>query len=74
MGPSGFGFIHPSALEVDSAILMKFVVDTVEAAQQLDMKSYVHWDVDGNDLTQALRLSSLSSGLVLSMLWLVTSP
>ena len=55
MGPSGFGFLHPSALEPDSPILMKFVLDTVNAAQQLDMSSYVHWDIDGNDLTQAAK-------------------
>ena len=54
MRPSGSGFLHPAALEPDSSLLMQFVVDTVEAAEQLQMTSYVHWDIDGNDLTQAM--------------------
>lgn len=55
MGPSGFGFLHPAALQPDSPLLKQFVYDTVEAAEKLAMTSYVHWDIDGNDLTQALR-------------------
>ena len=52
MGPSGFGFIHPAAIASNESVLADFVVNTVDAAEQLSMSSYVLWDVDGNGLTQ----------------------
>ena len=55
MGPSGYGFLHPSAIDSNSSLLMNFVQETVAAAKKLDMSSFVHWDVDGNDLSHALR-------------------
>ncbi|CAE7692772.1 unnamed protein product [Symbiodinium sp. CCMP2592] len=40
MGPSGYGFLHPSS-NTKQAILRNL---TVEAARKLDMCAYVHWD------------------------------
>ena len=40
MGPSGYGFLHPSS-NTKQAILRNL---TVEAAEKLDMCAYVHWD------------------------------
>ena len=51
MGPSGYGFLHPALIPIDSPLLTEFVTNTVEAAQQLSMTSYVHWDVDDNGLS-----------------------
>ena len=51
MGPSGYGFLHPALMPTDSPLLTEFVTNTVEAAQQLSMTSYVHWDVDDNGLS-----------------------
>ncbi len=52
MGPSGYGFIHPAAIASNESVLTDFVANTVNAAEQLSMTSYVLWDVDGNGLTQ----------------------
>lgn len=48
MGPSGYGFIHPAAIASNESVLDDFVDRTAEAADQLSMTSYVHWDIDGN--------------------------
>lgn len=52
MGPTGYGFLHPAAIASDDPLLDEFVAKTVEAAHQLSMTSYVHWDIDSNGLTQ----------------------
>ena len=40
MGPSGYGFLHPSS-NTKEALLTNL---TVQAAEKLDMCAYVHWD------------------------------
>lgn len=52
MGPSGYGFLHPAAIASNESLLTEFVNSTVDAAEQLSMTSYVHWDIDDNGLTQ----------------------
>ena len=52
MGPSGYGFLHPAAVASNDPLLAEFVAETVQAAKQLSMTSYVHWDIDDNGLTQ----------------------
>ena len=57
MGPSGYGFLHPAAIASNESLLAGFVNGTVEAAEQLSMTSYVHWDIDDNGLTQRCQKS-----------------
>ena len=50
MGPSGYGFLHPAAIQSDSPILTDFIANTVTAAEMLSMSAYVHWDIDSDGL------------------------
>ena len=45
MGPSGYGYLFPGAIEEPKA-RREFARRTAEAAAALGMKAYVHWDVD----------------------------
>lgn len=45
MGPSGYGYLFPGAIEAN-AIRIDFARRTTEAAHALGMEAYVHWDVD----------------------------
>lgn len=45
MGPSGFGYLFPGAIEANASRL-EFGRRTAEAAHALGMQAYVHWDVD----------------------------
>jgi hypothetical protein len=45
MGPSGYGYTFPGAMSDESAREV-FARRTVDAAHELGMQAYVHWDVD----------------------------
>ena len=45
MGPSGYGYLFPGAIEEPTA-RHEFGRRTAEAASALGMQAYVHWDVD----------------------------
>ena len=45
MGPSGYGYTFPGAMEDDGA-RRAFGQRTIDAAAALGMEAYVHWDVD----------------------------
>ncbi len=48
MGPSGFGFLHPSAIASGDPLREAMIKLTAAAADQLDMTAYVHWDEYNN--------------------------
>ncbi|KAK9813020.1 hypothetical protein WJX72_007634 [[Myrmecia] bisecta] len=53
MGPSGYGFLHPSQMapgDIQTALLVN---NTVQAATEMAMEGFVHWDDYGNGLQQA---------------------
>ena len=52
MGPSGFGFTHPSAIAVQDPIRQGIVTLTAHAATSLDMIAYVHWDEYNNHVSK----------------------
>lgn len=52
MGPSGFGFTHPSAIAVQDPIRQSMVKLTARAATSLDMIAYVHWDDYNNNVSK----------------------
>lgn len=52
MGPSGFGFTHPSAIAVQDSIRQTLVKLTAHAASSLDMIAYVHWDDYNNEASK----------------------
>lgn len=52
MGPSGFGFTHPSAIAQEEPIRQTLVNLTAHAASSLDMAAYVHWDEYNNDVSE----------------------
>lgn len=55
MGPSGFGFTHPSAIAMQDPIRQSMVNLTAHAGTSLDMIAYVHWDDYNNN---AFKLAS----------------
>ena len=44
LGPSGYGFLHPSLISPDDALLGAFINRTEAAANLLATSAYVHWD------------------------------
>lgn len=44
MGPSGFGFLHPTAIAAGDPLRRAMINLTAAAAARLDMTAYVHWD------------------------------
>ena len=53
LGPSGYGFLHPTAIAPHDPVRQMMVNMTSAAAAQLDMTSYVHWDeYDNSDTHQ----------------------
>jgi len=44
LGPSGYGFLHPTAIAPHNFLRQTMINMTSAAAAQLDMTSYVHWD------------------------------
>lgn len=52
MGPSGFGFTHPSAIAVQDSIRQTLVKLTAHAATSLDTIAYVHWDDYNNEASK----------------------
>lgn len=53
MGPSGFGFLHPTAIAAGDPLRRAMINLTAAAAAQLDMTAYVHWDeYDNADLVK----------------------
>ena len=44
MGPSGYGFLHPSLIDREDPLLPAFINRTEAAAELLDTSAYVHWD------------------------------
>ena len=44
LGPSGYGFLHPSIIEPSDPLLSAFINGTRAAAELLATSAYVHWD------------------------------
>ena len=44
LGPSGYGFLHPSIIEPSDPLLSTFINGTRAAAELLSTSAYVHWD------------------------------
>ncbi len=44
LGPSGYGFLHPTAIAPHDSLRQIMINMTAAAAAQLNMTSYVHWD------------------------------
>ena len=44
LGPSGYGFLHPSIIEPSDPLLSTFINGTRAAAELLSSSAYVHWD------------------------------
>ena len=44
LGPSGYGFLHPSLIHSADPLLAAFINKTEAAANLLDTSAYVHWD------------------------------
>ena len=44
LGPSGYGFLHPSIIEPSDPLLSTFIDGTRAAAELLSTSAYVHWD------------------------------
>ena len=49
MGPSGYGFTHPSSIAAADPIRQNLINLTAHAASSLDMQAYVHWDDYNNN-------------------------
>lgn len=65
MGPSGYGFLHPSIIGASDPVRQDFINLTQAAAAALDMNAYVHWDDYNNALlasTSNLTEYSVDSG------------
>ncbi len=53
LGPSGYGFLHPTAIAPHDSLRQIMINMTSAAAAQLSMTSYVHWDeYDNSDTHQ----------------------
>ena len=53
LGPSGYGFLHPTAIAPRDSLRQIMINMTSAAAAQLNMTSYVHWDeYDNSDTHQ----------------------
>ena len=50
LGPSGYGFLHPSIIPDSDPLLPQYVNATLEALRNLSMSAYVHWDEYDNQL------------------------
>lgn len=44
LGPSGYGYLHPSIIDPTDPVLEDFVLRTTAAADLLSASAYVHWD------------------------------
>ena len=44
LGPSGYGFLHPSIIAPSDPLLSTFINGTRAAAELLSTSAYVHWD------------------------------
>lgn len=53
MGPSGYGFLHPSIISSSDPARQEMISCTEAAAIALDMEAYVHWDDYNNALSYA---------------------
>ncbi|KAL0034064.1 hypothetical protein WJX79_006605 [Trebouxia sp. C0005] len=62
LGPSGYGFLHPTAIAPHDSLRQVMINMTSAAAAQLDMSSYVHWDEYDNSNTHQMT-STQYSGL-----------
>ncbi|BDA45333.1 hypothetical protein COCOBI_07-1200 [Coccomyxa sp. Obi] len=61
MGPSGFGFMHPSIIAPDDPLIDVMINRTATAAAMLSSSAYVHWDNYDNEPAMVNYLSRLSS-------------
>lgn len=65
MGPSGFGFTHPSAIAMQDPIRECMVTLTAHAATSLDMIAYIQWDDYNNNAlkwaSQQVNVTTLST-------------
>ena len=59
MGPSGYGFTHPSVLAPQEPIRQSMVNLTAQAAASLDMQAFVHWDEYDNNVSMSVSLAEL---------------
>ena len=44
LGPSGYGYLHPSIIDPADPLLDRFVQQTMSAAKSMSASAYVHWD------------------------------
>ena len=44
MGPSGYGFLHPSAIAADDPLAQQLVNSTLQAASMMQAQGFVDWD------------------------------
>ena len=44
LGPSGYGYLHPSTIDPADSLLVNFVQRTMSAAKLMSASAYVHWD------------------------------
>ena len=44
LGPSGYGYLHPSTIDPADSLLDSFVQRTMSAAKLMSASAYVHWD------------------------------
>ena len=63
LGPSGYGFLHPSLIHPADPLLPAFVNRTEAAAALLATSAYVHWD-DYDNGCSGIRPASVSDGEV----------
>ncbi len=61
MGPSGYGFLHPTAIAPRDPLRQIMINMTSAAAAQLNMISYVHWDEYDNSNTRQMASSQRRS-------------
>ena len=54
LGPSGYGFLHPTAIAPRDPLRLIMINMTIAAAAQLNMTSYVHWDEYNNSNTHQM--------------------
>lgn len=54
LGPSGYGFLHPTAIAPRDPLRQIMINMTSAAAAQLNMTSYVHWDEYDNSNTHQM--------------------
>ena len=63
LGPSGYGFLHPSLIHPADPLLPAFVNRTQAAADLLATSAYVHWDDYDNSCSGSLAANASDRGI-----------